>query len=173
LPQPSGEAERQLTICNACRYCEGYCAVFPAAELRTAFTAGDVTYLANLCHDCRACYQACMYTEPHEFAVNLPRALSEVRAETFVRYAWPRRVAGWMRGRLVVPVLVAAGLLLALLAVWGSGGGPGFLSTHTGPGAFYRVIPYLATALSSLAPSVYFLAVVWGGRVRLVTGAHG
>ena len=28
------EAERQLTICNACRYCEGYCAVFPAMEMR-------------------------------------------------------------------------------------------------------------------------------------------
>ena len=28
------EADRQLTICNACRYCEGYCAVWPAMELR-------------------------------------------------------------------------------------------------------------------------------------------
>ena len=24
------EAARQVNICNACRYCEGYCAVFPA-----------------------------------------------------------------------------------------------------------------------------------------------
>ena len=24
------EAARQVEICNACRYCEGYCAVFPA-----------------------------------------------------------------------------------------------------------------------------------------------
>jgi citrate/tricarballylate utilization protein len=23
------EARRQMEICNACRYCEGYCAVFP------------------------------------------------------------------------------------------------------------------------------------------------
>ncbi|MDR0360894.1 MAG: hypothetical protein LBJ87_15710 [bacterium] len=37
------EAERELTICNSCRYCEGYCAVFPAAELRTSFTSGDIT----------------------------------------------------------------------------------------------------------------------------------
>ena len=32
--QPIGAAEaevaRQLQICNACRYCEGFCAVFPA-----------------------------------------------------------------------------------------------------------------------------------------------
>ena len=58
------EAERQLVVCNACRYCEGYCAVFPALELRQAFARGDITYLANLCHDCRACYYACMYTPP-------------------------------------------------------------------------------------------------------------
>ncbi|MYF87928.1 MAG: 4Fe-4S ferredoxin, partial [Boseongicola sp. SB0676_bin_33] len=24
------EARRQADICNACRYCEGYCSVFPA-----------------------------------------------------------------------------------------------------------------------------------------------
>jgi len=27
---PVTEAERLMTICNACRYCEGHCAVFPA-----------------------------------------------------------------------------------------------------------------------------------------------
>jgi citrate/tricarballylate utilization protein len=45
------EAARQMTICNACRYCEGHCAVFPAMELRLAFAAADLEYLANLCHD--------------------------------------------------------------------------------------------------------------------------
>ena len=58
------EANRQLTICNACRYCEGYCAVFPALERRSVLREGDLALLANLCHDCRACYQACMYTPP-------------------------------------------------------------------------------------------------------------
>ncbi len=47
----SAEAGRQLTVCNACRYCEGYCAVFPALELRRALTEGDITHLADLCHD--------------------------------------------------------------------------------------------------------------------------
>src|SRR2546427_1214528 len=150
LPELIEEAERQLTVCNACRYCEGYCAVFPAVELRTAFTAGDVSYLANLCHDCQACYQACMYTAPHEFAINLPGALAEVRAETFARYAWPRRVAGWTRSRLAGPAVGVAGLLLALLTVWATGGGPGFGSAHAGPGAFYRVLPYPAMLLPSL-----------------------
>src|SRR5439155_21078559 len=144
LPALIKEAERQLTVCNACRYCEGYCAVFPAAELRTAFTAGDVSYLANLCHDCRACSQACMYTAPHEFALNLPKALAEVRAATFVRYAWPRRVAGWAQGRPAAPAAAGTGLALALLAVLATGGRPRFLSAHSGPGPSNQVLPYLS-----------------------------
>ena len=31
------EAARLMTICNACRYCEGLCAVFPAMEMRRTF----------------------------------------------------------------------------------------------------------------------------------------
>jgi citrate/tricarballylate utilization protein len=73
------EAGRLLQICNACRYCEGYCAVFPAMELRRAFTSGDIGYLANLCHDCRGCYFACQYAPPHEFALNLPRVFARAR----------------------------------------------------------------------------------------------
>ena len=31
-----------MTICNACRYCEGYCPVFPAMEERLTFANGDL-----------------------------------------------------------------------------------------------------------------------------------
>ena len=41
------EAERLMTVCNSCRYCEGLCAVFPAMEMRRAFSAGDLTYLSS------------------------------------------------------------------------------------------------------------------------------
>ena len=41
-----------MEICNACRYCEGFCPVFPAMEQRRAFSDGDLGYLANLCHNC-------------------------------------------------------------------------------------------------------------------------
>ena len=70
-PSAMDEARRQVEICNACRYCEGYCSVFPAAFRQRAFTDGDPTQLANLCHNCRGCFYACQYTEPHEFALNL------------------------------------------------------------------------------------------------------
>ena len=167
------EAERELTICNSCRYCEGYCAVFPAAELRTSFTTGDITYLANLCHDCRACYQACMYAPPHEFAINLPKALSEVRAETYAQYAWPRRVAHHVRGNLATATIGAAGLGLALLGVWLTGGAERFFVASDAPGSFYRILPYLVMLVPALAVSFFFFAVVWFGAVRLLHGAGG
>ncbi len=79
-------------ICNACRYCEGFCAVFPAMTRRLEFARGDVDYLANLCHNCGACYYACQYAPPHEFAVNVPQAMARVRGETYAKYAWPARL---------------------------------------------------------------------------------
>src|SRR3984893_3202126 len=87
------EGARILTICNACRYCEGYCAVFPALERQVDLTVGDITHLADLCHDCRDCYTACMYAPPHEFALNLPAALSAVRHHTYDEYPAPPHVA--------------------------------------------------------------------------------
>lgn len=167
------EADRELTICNSCRYCEGLCAVFPAAELRTTFTKGDLTYLANLCHDCRACFQACMYAPPHEFGVNLPRALSELRAETYAQYAWPRRLGQVLRRSPAAAPVAVAGLLLALLAVAVTGGLSGLFSTHAGGGAFYRVLPYLVLMVPTLAVSAFVVVVLALGFARLIGDAGG
>lgn len=102
-----------MTICNACRYCEGYCDVFPAMERRLHFSAADIHYLANLCHNCAECYYACQYAPPHEFAVNVPRAFAEVRAESYRKYAWPgygRLGARWAAGAgLIAAILLAGG----------------------------------------------------------------
>ncbi len=76
------EGQRMASICNACRYCEGFCAVFPALERRLSFAEGDLAYLANLCHDCGSCYYACQYAPPHEFQVNFPKMLADIRMET-------------------------------------------------------------------------------------------
>ena len=87
---PESEANRMLQICNACRYCEGFCAVFPAMTRRIEFTPSVVNYLANLCHNCGACLHACQYAPPHEFGVNIPRVMAQVRKETYITYAWPK-----------------------------------------------------------------------------------
>ena len=87
------EARRQVEICNACRYCEGYCSVFPEIHSKRAFSDADITHLANLCHNCRGCYFACQYVAPHEFNLNLPGALAQVRQQSWENYAWPRPVS--------------------------------------------------------------------------------
>ena len=79
LSAPEAEVARQLQICNACRYCEGFCAVFPAMTRRLEFGKADIHFLANLCHNCGACLHACQYAPPHEFAVNVPQAMAQVR----------------------------------------------------------------------------------------------
>jgi citrate/tricarballylate utilization protein len=109
------EVARQMRICNACRYCEGFCAVFPAMSRRLEFTARDVHYLANLCHSCGACLHACQYAPPHEFAVNVPHAMAKVRWETYAGHAWPRALAVlYRRNGPFVAVATAAGLALFL-----------------------------------------------------------
>lgn len=87
------EARRQIEICDACRYCEGLCSVFPAITRDRVFSVGTITQLANLCHNCRGCYSACQYTEPHEFALNVPKVLAEVRQDSWQDHAVPAVVA--------------------------------------------------------------------------------
>jgi len=131
-------SRRFVEICNACRYCEGYCAVFPAIELRRQFTSGDLTYLANLCHDCRGCYYSCQYAPPHEFALNLPKAFADLRLETYERYAWPRPLAALFRRNGLAASVLA--LLCTALFVWlVRGSSPA--AAQQSAGAFYAVIP--------------------------------
>lgn len=168
------EAGRQLTICNACRYCEGYCAVFPALEMRRTFEKSDVVHLANLCHDCRGCYYACMYAPPHEFAVNLPEVLSAVRVETYREFGWPR-VMSKLLGLGVTSTVVASvlGTLAVIGLVFAFGTPRQLLETTTGPGSFYRVLPYLAMSLPFLALGGYVLAVMVGSGVAFWRGTGG
>lgn len=83
------EVARQMQVCNACRYCESFCATFSAMTRRLTFADADIHYLANLCHNCGACLHACQYAPPHDFGINVPRAMARVRLETYTRYAWP------------------------------------------------------------------------------------
>ena len=122
----TAEARRQLEICNACRYCEGYCSAFQAITRLRDFAEADITQLANLCHNCRGCYYACQYTAPHEFALNLPAALADVRQESWERLIRPQAVSRLFqaRGVALVGLLVAAlaAIFLAMQAMRPAGG---------------------------------------------------
>jgi len=175
------EAQRQLNICNACRFCEGYCAVFPALERRVVLEAGDITQLANLCHDCRACFHACMYAPPHEFAVNPPEVLSRVRLASYDGYAhpvrWPARLRGpawihgptWLRGRGALAT-AAIGVAAALVVIIAVTGGIDALWSHDGP---YQVISYPALLVIVLLPCAWSVAVMLRAAARYWQDIHG
>jgi citrate/tricarballylate utilization protein len=161
------DGERQMTICNACRYCEGYCAVFPAMEQRRIFTKADLVYLANLCFDCRDCYYACPYAPPHEFGVNIPKLMADLRADTYRDFTWPRILAGLFRHNLLTAILItAAALVLISFAVIVFIGEQTLLAQHLGAGAFYRVVPYAAITVPPLLIAGYGFAVMMAGVVR-------
>ena len=140
-----GEAARIMTICNACRYCEGLCAVFPAMEMRRTFTAADLNYLANLCHACGACYFDCQYSPPHEFAVNVPATLAEVRSRSFQTYAWPRAFARlFEHNGLTISLAAALSVAAFVLGFVGMNDPAVLFASHSGAGAFYRLMPHAA-----------------------------
>src|SRR5690349_21863613 len=130
-----------MTICNACRYCEGYCAVFPAMEQRRVFTKADLTYLANLCFYCRDCYYACQYAPPHEFGVNIPKLMAELRAGTYREFTWPAILSGlFKRNALAVSAITGVSIVVIVALVLAFSGSDILFARHLGEGAFYRVV---------------------------------
>jgi len=160
------EADRLMTVCNSCRYCEGLCAVFPAMEMRRAFTDGDLAYFANLCHGCGACYYDCQFSPPHEFNVNVPRNLAALRAETYRTYAWPGALAGlFARNGLAVALIAALSVAGFLIGFVAANDPAALFGSRSGPGAFYRLMPHAAMAwLFGLAFLYAVLALAMGVR---------
>jgi citrate/tricarballylate utilization protein len=156
IRQAEAEASRQLTICNACRYCESFCGVFPAMTRRLEFGPAEVHYLANLCHNCGACLHACQYAPPHDFAVNIPRVMAQVRQETYVEHAWPNALGQLYRHNGVALALATAGglaLFLVLLLAW-----RGTLLHEPLAGNFYAVFPH--NAMVGIFGAAFLFAVV-------------
>jgi len=145
LTEDEAEVDRIMQICNACRYCEGFCAVFPAMTHRLDFIKGDIHYLANVCHNCGACLHACQYAPPHEFAVNVPQAMAKVRAQTYTDYAWPASFgAMYKRAGLTTALSMAFGLALFLILVLLARGS---LIHEPLAGNFYAIFPHNMLAL--------------------------
>lgn len=158
VPMSRSETEvaRQMQICNACRYCEGFCAVFPAMTRRLEFGKADVNYLANLCHNCGACYHACQYAPPHEFGVNVPKAMAEVRLETYTEYAFPASFGAlYKRNGLTLSVALSAGLALFLLLGTAL---HGRLSGDVAPANFYAIFPH--NLLAAMFGIVFLFAIL-------------
>lgn len=186
------EARRQAEICNACRYCEGYCSVFPALHRERSFVDGDITHLANLCHNCRGCYYACQYTAPHEFDLNLPKALAEVRQDSWKTHAWPKgfgQLFDRSGGMIALGLVLATALLFALSQAMRPAYGEGFyaymshgLMVSVFAPAFLLPLAAIATSLRSywrgtgggdLCFSDFLAATKSAGRMKNLEGGHG
>ncbi len=157
ITENEAEVARQMQICNACRYCEGFCAVFPAMTRRLSFdNKADLNYLANLCHNCGACLHACQYAPPHEFMVNVPQAMAKVRMETYMDFAWPSALGAlYKRNGLTVSMATAFGLALFLVLALIS---QGTLWHEPLAGNFYAVFPH--NTLVAVFGSVFGFAVL-------------
>ncbi len=155
-----------MTVCNACRYCEQYCPVFPAMEQRLTFAKTDLNYLANLCHNCGECLYACQYAPPHEFAIDVPRTLAEIRLRSYEEYAWPAALGAAFRHHgvgtsLALASALTAVMLVAALAVNGS--------AVSGPGAagdFYGVVPHGVMVALFGGVGLFVLVALWIGVAR-------
>ena len=161
------EADRLMTVCNSCRYCEGLCAVFPAMEMRRSFADGDLNYLANLCHSCGACFHDCQFSPPHEFNVNVPQTLAIVRNDSYRAYAWPRPLSGLFHRNGLSISIIAALSVAVFIAGFSAWHDPAVLfGVHTGPGAFYKLMPHNTMALLFGAAFAYaILAIAMGIRL--------
>lgn len=158
------EVDRLLHICNACRYCESFCAVFPAMTRRLDFNEADAHYLANLCHNCSACLYACQYAPPHEFGVNLPKTLARVRRDTYIEYAFPRAFGQiYRRNGFAVAMAVSLGVaafLIATIMIKGS------LFIDGLEGEFYAIFPHNVLAVTFGAAFGWSVVALAIGVVR-------
>lgn len=152
-------ARQTMTLCNICGYCHGYCLVFDQARDRFSLAEGDLTYLANLCHDCRACHDACQYAPPHLFQTDVPATLGALRTFSYQLYGWPTGIARFFRGRSYAGLgIVCLAMLVALLAM--------HIPRHATPGtpgdqpSFYGTIPLPIMMLVGALPMFWSVTAI-------------
>lgn len=154
--------EHVMMVCNACRYCEQYCPVFPAIENRLTFAKGDLAYLAKLCHNCGECLYACQYAPPHEFGIDLPRTLAQIWLRSYEEFCWPTWAGAafrrWNVGAAFALALVMSGAIWMLARWTGAGGGA--------PADFYAVLPHDVMVALFGGVSAFIVVALGVGLVR-------
>ena len=156
-----------MTVCNACRYCEQYCPVFPAMEEMRTFGKAHLALLANLCHNCGECLYACQYAPPHEFGINVPNTLARIRLQVYQDYAWPRALGvAFTRHSLLTGIALAASFS-AIFAVTAQNLSPANASD------FYAVVPH--GVMVTLFGLVFLFSIVamTVGLLRFVSDTRG
>jgi citrate/tricarballylate utilization protein len=128
-------------------------------ERRLTFTPESMHFLANLCHNCGACYHACQYAPPHAFAIEVPKAMAAIRKETYTTFAFPQAL-GTAYQQQGLALSLAAILAFFVIFIVGalSVGDPARLIEAPGPGLFYEITSH--GLLVSLFGPVFLFAVL-------------
>jgi citrate/tricarballylate utilization protein len=106
--------------------------------------------------------------------VNIPQMMSEVRRDTYARYALPTVFARLLRSSwFAIGLLILASALFFLGMVYVSGDPGRLFLTHVGAGAFYVVIPYLLMTIPALVISLGALALLLIGALRFWKRTRG
>ena len=167
------KAEHEMVVCNACRYCEAYCPVFQAMEERVTFQPADLTYLANLCHNCGECLYACQYAPPHEFNIDVPRTLSRVRVESYETFAWPSFAAVAFRRPWVTTLLALIASVVIVQLISFSPVARAFTARAATQSAdFYAVIPHHVMVTLFGVVGLFVVAAIVIGHRRFATSAN-
>lgn len=161
------KAKRDMEICNSCRYCESVCPVFPQITQYRTFDEAKINYLANLCHNCKACYHGCQYAPPHEFAVNIPKTFSEIRVDSYTRYAFPRAFGKlFANNATVVSIMIALCIFLLFVGGIALNNGGSLWVPYNGEGSFFQVIPLSLMSGVPLVVCTFVMVVFVVGFVR-------
>jgi citrate/tricarballylate utilization protein len=133
---------------------------------RLEFGKADIHYLANLCHNCGACLHACQYAPPHDFAINVPKAMATVRGQTYADYAWPPAMGSlYQRNGLTLSLALAASLSLFMLLALQMNGTLWGPTPQNGQQGFYAIFPH-NFMVSLFAPVFLWAVLALGMGVR-------
>src|SRR6516164_2721116 len=115
--------------------------------------------LMTVCNSCGACYTDCQFSPPHEFNVNVPKTLAAARADSWTTYAWPKAFSGlFARNGLAVSIIAALSVAAFILGFAASIDHQVLVGVHTGPGAFYALMPH--GAMAALFGLAFLYAIV-------------
>jgi len=148
--------------------------VWPAMERKTSFDKSEVTYLANLCHDCRDCYYACPYIPPHEFNINIPKVLSEVRLKSYEENTQPKFLSKIFEvQQRFSTIATLLSILLTFSVALLVSGEPAFVAPHVEPGSFYDIFPYLLIIVAGAIVGAYVVALFVKGVISYCVSLRG
>ena len=89
----------------------------------------------------------------------MPQTLAVARNDSYAAYVWPRAFAGaFARNGLVISLVAALGVAAFIFGFAAFNDRQVLLGVHTGPGAFYRLMPH--NAMAALFGAAFLYAIV-------------